>query len=113
MCLVDISNLTLYIYIQAGVVLSPAGMSRIPEVNDFFSLRSTLEYYPMLGFSFSVLFMFHIGLEVDISYLMRNLRTALTISCWGLAINFVLGGMVSVFLVNIESVGNYFNFFVM
>lgn len=60
--------------------------------------------------------MFHIGLEVDIAYTLRTLKTAATISYWGLGINVVTGAIIAVVLNSenfLDTIGKflYFQYF--
>ncbi|KAK4760515.1 hypothetical protein SAY87_005408 [Trapa incisa] len=84
--------------ILAGLVLGPSGLSRITKIRDFFYQRSSMDYYPLVGFIFSIIFMFELGLETDIAYSIRTLRTAATVSFGGILFSVVSGGIASFFL---------------
>lgn len=82
---------------QAGLVLGPTGLSRIGKIRDFYQ-RSAVDYYPVVGFFFSILFMFQLGLETDIAYTVRTLRTAATVAYGGILFSIFSGGIASIFL---------------
>lgn len=79
-------------------MLGPSGLSNVSKVRDFFFQASAAEYYEVFGFFCRMLFMFLIGLETDISYIVRNLKVATTISYCGQIIGTVFGIAVSFFL---------------
>ncbi|KAF4404268.1 hypothetical protein CsatB_004416 [Cannabis sativa] len=84
--------------IFAGLVLGPSGLSHVDKVRDFFFQASGAEYYEIFGFFCRMLFMFLIGLETDIAYMIRNIKTSTTISYCGILIGAVFGLSVSFFL---------------
>ncbi|XP_061981389.1 cation/H(+) antiporter 2-like [Populus nigra] len=77
--------------ILAGIVLGPSLLSRITKVNQFFIQSSTEDYYKVLQFIFRTIFMFLLGLEMDIPYMRRNLRKASIIASGGLIIGVLFG----------------------
>lgn len=83
--------------VQAGFALGPTGLSRIDKVKNFLYEQSTKDYYPVMEFFFSIIFMFQIGLETDISYAIRTLRPAGTIAYGGIILSVILGGTASFF----------------
>ncbi|XP_030458702.2 cation/H(+) antiporter 1 [Syzygium oleosum] len=83
--------------ILAGFALGPTGLSRIDKVKIFLYEQSTKDYYPVMEFFFSIIFMFQIGLETDISYAIRTLRPAGTIAYGGIILSVILGGTASFF----------------
>ncbi|KAL0725879.1 hypothetical protein Bca4012_040478 [Brassica carinata] len=68
--------------ILAGIVLSPALLSRIPKVKEFFLQKDAADYYSFFSFALRTSFMFLIGLEFDLQFMRRNLKkvTVITIS---------------------------------
>jgi len=72
-------------------VLGPSLLSRITKVNQFFIQSSTEDYYKVLQFIFRTIFMFLLGLEMDIPYMRRNLRKASIIASGGLIIGVLFG----------------------
>ncbi|KAJ0231794.1 Cation/H(+) antiporter 2 [Hirschfeldia incana] len=68
--------------ILAGIVLSPALLSRIPKVKEFFLQKDAADYYSFFSFALRTSFMFLIGLEFDLHFMRRNLKkvTVITIS---------------------------------
>ncbi|CAL1377260.1 unnamed protein product [Linum trigynum] len=88
--------------VLAGVVLGPSLLSRIAQVKDFFIQTSSADYYEVFSLIFCVLFMFLIGLEMDVSYMRRNLKKATTIAYGGIIICSIFAVALSFFI--IESV---------
>ncbi|POO03121.1 DNA-directed DNA polymerase [Trema orientale] len=84
--------------IFAGLVLGPSGLSNVDRVRDFFFQASAAEYYEIFGFFCRMLFMFLIGLETDVSYIIRNIKASGTISYCGILIGTLFGVAVSFFL---------------
>ncbi|KAJ4874418.1 Cation/H(+) antiporter 2 [Raphanus sativus] len=68
--------------ILAGIVLSPALLSRIPKVKEFFLQKDAADYYSFFSFALRTSFMFLIGLEFDLHFMRRNFKkvTVITIS---------------------------------
>ncbi|CAH8330178.1 unnamed protein product [Eruca vesicaria subsp. sativa] len=68
--------------ILAGIVLSPALLSRIDQVKNFFLQNDAADYYSFFSFALRTSFMFLIGLEFDLQFMRRNLKkvTVITIS---------------------------------
>ncbi|OWM73425.1 hypothetical protein CDL15_Pgr026524 [Punica granatum] len=96
--------------ILAGLVLGPSGLSRISKIKEFFYQPSAYDYYSVIGFFFSIIFTFQLGLETDIPYTVRTIQTAATVAYCGILFSFVSGGIVSIFLYkHLEFIGsNYF-----
>ncbi|CAK7336477.1 unnamed protein product [Dovyalis caffra] len=77
--------------ILAGIVLGPSLLSRIDKVNEFFIQPSTGDYYEVFQSIFRTIFMFLIGLQMDIPYMRRNLRKASIIAFGGVTIGALFG----------------------
>ncbi|KAE8715131.1 putative DNA-damage-inducible protein f [Hibiscus syriacus] len=76
----------------AGVVLGPSLLSRIGKVKDFFIQASAEKYYQFFSFVCRMLFMFSIGLETDVPYIKRNIRTVSIIAGGGSILACMFGG---------------------
>ncbi|XP_061979824.1 cation/H(+) antiporter 2-like [Populus nigra] len=85
--------------ILAGIVLGPSLLSRIPKVNRFFIQSSTADYYEVIEAIFRTVFMFLIGLEMDIPYMRRSLRKASIIASGGVIVGVLFGIAVSISLI--------------
>ncbi|CAN1755946.1 Cation/H(+) antiporter 2 [Linum perenne] len=88
--------------VLAGVVLGPSLLSRIAQVRDFFIQTSSADYYEVFSLIFCVLFIFLIGLEMDVSYARRNLSKAIIIAYCGIIVCSIFAVALSIFI--IESV---------
>lgn len=78
--------------ILAGVVVGPTLLSRIGKVEDFFIQASSAKYYQFFSFVCRMLFMFSIGLETDVPYLMRNIRVVSIVAGGGSILAYMFGG---------------------
>lgn len=85
---------------QAGLVLSPTLLSRVNKIRQFFLQDASALYYRFFAFVSRILFMFLIGLGMDIPYIRLNLRLASTISFGVFVMSIIFGGSISWFLIN-------------
>lgn len=85
-------------------MLSPSLLSRIKKVSEFFIQSTSADYYEVYQSIFGILFMFLIGLEMDIPYLRRNLRKASIIAYGGISICTIFGASISYFIIHILAV---------
>ncbi|KAL8104409.1 cation/H(+) antiporter 2-like isoform X1 [Apium graveolens] len=69
--------------ILAGFVLGPSVISNIESVKKFFFQAFALDYYEAMAMYARIVIMFLIGLELDVAYLIRNLRRAFVIALGG------------------------------
>ncbi|XP_047328339.1 cation/H(+) antiporter 2-like [Impatiens glandulifera] len=69
--------------ILSGFVLGPSCISRIQYIKRVFFQDMSGDYYETMALFSRIIFMFLIGLETDIGYLVRNLRSATTIAAGG------------------------------
>ncbi|KAJ5731908.1 hypothetical protein N7493_003389 [Penicillium malachiteum] len=86
--------------IIVGILLGPSCFGRIPKFTDtIFPDESTpaLSVVANLGL---ILFLFLVGLETDLRFLMRNLRVAFSVSALGMVLPFGLGCAISYGLYN-------------
>ncbi|XP_031250602.1 cation/H(+) antiporter 2-like [Pistacia vera] len=86
--------------ILAGLVLSPTLLSRINKIRQFFLQDASALYYRFFAFVSRILFMFLIGLGLDIPYMRLNLRVASTISLGAFVMSIIFGGSISWFLID-------------
>jgi Kef-type K+ transport system membrane component KefB len=73
----------------AGIVLGPSVMGRIPGFTDAIFPAASI---PNLGL---VLFLFVVGLETDLRFLISNWRVAASVSAAGMIVPFGLGSAIS------------------
>ncbi|CAK7336478.1 unnamed protein product [Dovyalis caffra] len=98
--------------ILAGVVLGPSLLSRDKNVRKFFIQSSTADYYEVFQSIFRTIFMFLIGLEMDIPYMRRNLRIASIIASGGVTLCVLFGIVASIALIILSKIKqNFFEFF--
>ncbi|EEF32398.1 monovalent cation:proton antiporter, putative [Ricinus communis] len=87
--------------ILAGLVLGPSLLSRIKKVRDLFDQPNINDYNLVISFIFRILFMFLIGLETDIPYMMRNFRQASIIAFGGLIACGTFGAAITLFVIRL------------
>lgn len=98
---------------QAGLVLGPSLMCRFKEIREFFIQISSEDYYRVYAFFSRIFFMFLIGLELDMDYLKRNIRSASTVAFGGFVISILIGISTSLIVLRIlELTHNTFPFIV-
>ncbi|KAL8211196.1 hypothetical protein R6Q57_005633 [Mikania cordata] len=84
--------------ILAGFVLGPSGLSRSPPIHFFFFQDFAVDFYESMALYCRISIMFLIGLEMDIPYLMRNLRPASIIACGGCLMCTLFASTISFFV---------------
>ncbi|XP_076915392.1 cation/H(+) antiporter 2-like [Bidens hawaiensis] len=82
----------------AGFVLGPSGLSRSPSIHVFFFQNFAVDFYESMALYCRISIMFLIGLEMDIPYLMRNLRPASIIACAGCLMCTIFASTISFFV---------------
>ncbi|KAG8738387.1 K(+)/H(+) antiporter [Ceratobasidium sp. 414] len=86
--------------VLGGIILGPTAMGRIPGRYAWFTQHVfPAESRPFLSLVANmglVLFLFLVGLEIDVAVIKRNARTSLTISAGGMILPFALGAGVAV-----------------
>ncbi|XP_010266344.1 PREDICTED: cation/H(+) antiporter 1-like [Nelumbo nucifera] len=85
---------------QAGLVLGPSGLSRIKFIREYVFQDQAGQLYVTVATFSRILFMFLIGLEMDLPYLVRTLRVATLVAYGGAATCCFSGAIVSPFLYN-------------
>nr|DAD41759.1 TPA_asm: hypothetical protein HUJ06_016082 [Nelumbo nucifera] len=86
--------------ILAGLVLGPSGLSRIKFIREYVFQDQAGQLYVTVATFSRILFMFLIGLEMDLPYLVRTLRVATLVAYGGAATCCFSGAIVSPFLYN-------------
>ncbi|KAJ0468561.1 putative cation/H+ exchanger, sodium/solute symporter superfamily [Helianthus annuus] len=84
--------------ILAGFVLGPSGLSRAPSIHVFFFQNFAVDFYESMALYCRISIMFLLGLEMDISYLMRNLRPVIIIACGGCLMCTIFASAISLFV---------------
>ncbi|XP_052189546.1 cation/H(+) antiporter 2-like isoform X1 [Diospyros lotus] len=84
--------------ILSGLVLGPSGLSHITYIKEVFFQDLAGDYYQTLALFARIIIMFLIGLEMDLQYLHRNLRTASVIASGGCLICSMLAAAITPFI---------------
>ncbi|KAM0011227.1 putative cation/H+ exchanger, sodium/solute symporter superfamily [Helianthus debilis subsp. tardiflorus] len=84
--------------ILAGFVLGPSGLSRSQSIHIFFFQDFAVDFYESMALYCRISIMFLIGLEMDIPFLMRNLRPASIIACGGCLMCTIFASTISFFV---------------
>lgn len=79
-----------------GILLGPSVMGRIPGFTDAIFPAAAMPTLTMAANLGLVLFLFLVGLEVDLRFLGRNWRVALSVGTLGMALPFGLGVAIAV-----------------
>jgi len=74
-----------------GILLGPSVMGRIPGFTDAIFPTASIPNLNLIANLGLVLFLFLVGLEVDIRYLLSNWRSAVSVGLAGMALPFGLG----------------------
>ena len=74
-----------------GVLLGPSVMGRIPGFKDAIFPAASMPNLTLVANLGLVLFLFLVGLEVDLRFLLKHWRTALSVGAAGMALPFGLG----------------------
>ncbi|CAG7924868.1 unnamed protein product [Penicillium olsonii] len=78
-----------------GIVLGPSVMGRIPGFTDAIFPTASIPSLNVVANLGLVLFLFLVGLETDLRFLISNWRVALSVSAAGMILPFGLGGAIS------------------
>lgn len=84
----------------AGIILGPTAMGRVPGFSDHIFPKASLPYLNLVSTIGLILFLFVVGLEVDISVAKRNGRNSAIISLAGIALPFAIGSAVAIPIYN-------------
>lgn len=74
-----------------GILLGPSVMGRIPGFKDAIFPTASMPNLTLVANIGLILFLFLVGLEVDLRFLISNWRVALTVSAAGMTLPFGLG----------------------
>lgn len=77
--------------VVSGILLGPTVMGRIPNFSNTCFPKASLPGLSLMANVGIILFLFIIGLEVDITFIKKNLRASLTVGMINMAIPFGLG----------------------
>jgi Kef-type K+ transport system membrane component KefB len=80
----------------AGIILGPTAMGRIPGFSDHIFPKPSIPYLNLVSTIGLILFLFVVGLEVDISVAKRNGKNSAIISLAGIALPFAIGSGIAV-----------------
>ncbi|EPQ28006.1 uncharacterized protein PFL1_04333 [Pseudozyma flocculosa PF-1] len=83
-----------------GILLGPTALGRIPGFTEHIFPKPSLPYLNLVSTLGLTLFLFLVGLEVDVRVIRRNAKESLTISVAGMVLPFGLGAAVSVGIYN-------------
>ena len=79
-----------------GIILGPTVFGRIPNFSDSIFPQESLPYLNLVSIIGLILFLFLVGLEVDIGVMKKNGRNSAIISAAGMILPFGLGSAVAV-----------------
>ncbi|CAH7668764.1 Sodium/hydrogen exchanger family-domain-containing protein [Phakopsora pachyrhizi] len=79
-----------------GIILGPTAMGRIPHFTNAIFPKQSISYLSLVANIGLVLFLFIIGLEVDLKLLKKNSKSAIGIGMTGLIVPFGIGALVSI-----------------
>lgn len=80
----------------AGIILGPTAMGRIPGFRDSIFPKPSITYLNLVSTIGLILFLFVVGLEVDIAVAKRNGRNSAIISFAGIALPFAISSGIAV-----------------
>lgn len=86
--------------VLGGIILGPSVMGRIPGFIDAIFPTASIPSLNVVANLGLILFLFLVGLETDLRFLMSNWRVALSVSAAGMALPFGLGCAISYGLYN-------------
>lgn len=86
--------------VVAGILLGPTVLGRIPNFTENCFPQALIPGMTLIANVGIILFLFIVGLEVDLHYIKRNLKVAVSVGLINMAIPFGLGCAISVGLYN-------------
>ncbi|RUS17961.1 Sodium/hydrogen exchanger family-domain-containing protein [Endogone sp. FLAS-F59071] len=89
--------------VLGGIILGPSVLGRIPNFQATLFPSQSLPFINLMANLGLVLFLFLIGLEIDLNMVRQGTRRILSIAVCGMALPFALGVAVSYGLYNLES----------
>ncbi|CAE6385977.1 unnamed protein product [Rhizoctonia solani] len=82
--------------VLGGIILGPTAMGRIPGFTEHIFPEPSRPFLALVANIGLVLFLFLVGLEIDVAVIRRNAKTSLTISTGGMILPFGLGAAVAI-----------------
>ncbi|KAF8686418.1 Sodium/hydrogen exchanger family [Rhizoctonia solani] len=82
--------------VLGGIILGPTAMGRIPGFTEHIFPEPSRPFLALVANIGLVLFLFLVGLEIDVAVIKRNAKTSLTISTGGMILPFGLGAAVAI-----------------
>ncbi|QRV92391.1 Sodium/hydrogen exchanger family [Ceratobasidium sp. AG-Ba] len=87
--------------VLGGILLGPTAFGRIPGFTHHLFPSQSLPFLNLVANIGLVLFLFLVGLEIDVAVIKRNAKTSMIISAGGMILPFALGAGVAVPIYNI------------
>ncbi|KAH7337991.1 Sodium/hydrogen exchanger family-domain-containing protein [Rhizoctonia solani] len=82
--------------VLGGIILGPTAMGRIPGFTEHIFPEPSRPFLALVANIGLVLFLFLVGLEIDVAVIKRNAKTSMTISAGGMILPFGLGAAVAI-----------------
>ncbi|CAE6497674.1 unnamed protein product [Rhizoctonia solani] len=82
--------------VLGGIILGPTAMGRIPGFTEHIFPEPSRPFLALVANIGLVLFLFLVGLEIDVAVIKRNAKTSMTISAGGMLLPFGLGAAVAI-----------------
>ncbi|KAG8695339.1 K(+)/H(+) antiporter, partial [Ceratobasidium sp. 423] len=82
--------------VLGGIILGPTAMGRIPGFTEHVFPDPSRPFLALVANIGLVLFLFLVGLEIDVAVIKRNAKTSMTISAGGMILPFGLGAAVAI-----------------
>ncbi|KAJ1305432.1 hypothetical protein OPQ81_000442 [Rhizoctonia solani] len=82
--------------VLGGIILGPTAMGRIPGFTEHIFPAPSRPFLALVANIGLVLFLFLVGLEIDVAVIKRNAKTSMTISAGGMMLPFGLGAAVAI-----------------
>jgi len=100
MILVKIKQPAVIAEVIAGILLGPTAFGRIPGFTDNIFPPKRMDKLSIVANIALILFLFLVGLEMDVSQMKKNLKKSIFISVSGMALPFGLGVAIAPFLLD-------------
>ncbi|KAI3665320.1 hypothetical protein L6452_43944 [Arctium lappa] len=84
--------------ILAGFILGPSGLSRSPQIYRYFFENFVVDFYESLALYSRIIIMFLIGLETDVSYILRHWGPTSIVACGSCLICSVFATAITFFM---------------
>ena len=87
--------------VLGGIILGPTAMGRIPGFTEHVFPEPSRPFLALVANIGLVLFLFLVGLEIDMAVIKRNAKTSMTISAGGMILPFGIGAAVAIPVYNL------------